>query len=190
MEPQPKPTSCGFDVRYKMKFALITFLAIFANLTMAQDPYQYPLVNGRYQMTADWSIELKTEYRKRIEDGDLVIWRPGITNWIAVWGIKEGETKESTLAWIKETSNPEAVKAFEREKAGYLAWAYLLHEKTEEDERWALYGFMISESGQVQMATYFDDKSDLNTAIDLWMSLEETNPANKAFQSTRTSRAD
>ena len=125
-------------------------------------------------MTTRWSIGLESQYRRRVEDGDLVIWRPGITNWIAVWGMKEGETKEGKLQWIQETASSDAVETYEKEKDGYVAWAYLLYEKTEEDERWALYSFIIGESGHVQLATYFDEKKDLDVAIDLWMSLEES----------------
>ena len=45
---------------------------------------QFPIVEGRYQMTGEWSIALPGQFNRRIENQDLVIWRPGFTIWLAI----------------------------------------------------------------------------------------------------------
>ena len=45
----------------------------------------FPVVTGRHQLTAEWSIDLPGEFNRRIDDGDLVFWRPGITAFVAIW---------------------------------------------------------------------------------------------------------
>ena len=142
---------------------------------MSADAPKFPMVKGRYQMTDNWSIELKDEYKKRFEDGSLVLWRPGITSWIVVYNAKPGKTREDALKWRKQESDKKKVQEFETSDAKYLRYAYLVFEKTEHDERWALYSFTFGkDSGHVMMATYFDDKKDLEKAKQLWMSLQRS----------------
>jgi hypothetical protein len=129
-------------------------------------------------MTDNWCIELKDEYKKRFENGNLVLWRPGITSWIVVYNAKPGKTREDALKWRKQDTDKKKVQEFETSDEKYLRYAYLVFEKTEHDERWALYSFTFGkDSGHVMMATYFDDKRDLEKAKQLWMSLQGSDKA-------------
>jgi hypothetical protein len=142
---------------------------------MSADAPKFPTVRGRYEMTDNWSIELKDEYKKRFEDGSLVLWRPGITSWIVVYNAKPSMTREDALKWRKQDTDKKKEQEFEVSDEKYLRWAYLLFEKTEQDARWALYSFTFGkDSGHVMMATYFDDKKDLEKAKQLWMSLQRS----------------
>jgi hypothetical protein len=58
-------------------------------------------------VTDDWALVLPEKINRRIENGDLVIWRPGFTVWIAVWN--GDKPAQQTLSWIKETASPEAI---------------------------------------------------------------------------------
>jgi lipopolysaccharide/colanic/teichoic acid biosynthesis glycosyltransferase len=37
-------------------------------------------------MTPEWALVLPEKFNRRIEDGSMVFWRPGLTVWINVWG--------------------------------------------------------------------------------------------------------
>ena len=137
-------------------------------------PEDFPIVKGDYRMTNEWSIALPDEHRRRFEDGSLVIWRPGITMWINAWGMQDGETPKTTLERIKSEAHPSPVQTFEPEGGVGSRFGYLLHEQEEGDERWALYTFTVGSSGYLQMALYFDNKSDLEKAKQLWLGVKET----------------
>ena len=42
-------------------------------------PPEFPIVEGDHLLTETWAIHLPDEFARRIEDGDLVSWRPGLT---------------------------------------------------------------------------------------------------------------
>jgi dihydroorotase-like cyclic amidohydrolase len=158
-----------------MRAIAYTLLAFSAMTVMSADAPKFPTVKGRYQMTDNWSIELKEDHKQRFEDGSLVLWRPGMTSWIVVYNAKPGTTREDALKWRKRDADKNRTQEFEASDDKHLRWAYLLFEKTKEDERWALYSFTFGkDSGHVQMATYFDDRKDLEKAKQLWMSLQQS----------------
>jgi len=35
-----------------------------------------------------------------------VLWRPGLTLWLAAWGNDKNETQAERLAWIKDAASP------------------------------------------------------------------------------------
>jgi hypothetical protein len=45
----------------------------------------YPTVEGTLSLTYSWSLVLPEKFNRRLDDGDLVIWRPGFTIRTAVW---------------------------------------------------------------------------------------------------------
>ena len=42
-------------------------------------PSGFPLVEGEHRLTATWSMYLPEQFARRIEDGSLVLWLPGLT---------------------------------------------------------------------------------------------------------------
>jgi hypothetical protein len=125
-------------------------------------------------MTKSWSIELPETYRRRFADGNLALWRDGMTHWVAVWTIPGSSTAELTFDWIKNDRPEALVEEFQPVRPGYLCWGFLVEEKTEQGNRWALYSYTIGKHAYVQMATYIDERVDLDKALKVWRSLEET----------------
>jgi hypothetical protein len=124
-------------------------------------PPGFPLVEGRHALTKNWMIVLPEPYARRIEDGSLVLWRPGISLWINAWGNDRGESQASRLA--KMTSDiSKSARDIQRSTAdGVMRFSYALTE----DGQDALYAFAFSDPGHLQMAIYFDDPSDAATAV-------------------------
>jgi hypothetical protein len=133
----------------------------------------FPLVEGHYRMTDDWSIFLPEPFRRRIEKGSLVLWRPGITTWINVWDNDNGENAEERLSRIRADRSSDAFDEIREIEEGVLRYAYRLGEDAPDERVAALYGFAIGVTGHVQMAVYFDMENSLSFAESLWRSLKE-----------------
>ena len=134
----------------------------------------FPTVEGRYQMTEDWSIELPRPFNRRVEEGQLVIWRPDFTLWISVWNNDHNESIEERLAWIKSAISPEAFDVIEVSEPGLHRIAYRLAEPSEDNRVAAFYCFAVGFEGHVRMAIYFDREDQLPEAKGIWMSLAVT----------------
>lgn len=133
-----------------------------------------PVVEEKFQISKDWSVNLPGKFNRRIEeDGCLVLWRPGMTIWTIVWDNDRGETAEERLAQLKSQSSPEAYAQETERDGAILRYAYRLDEQSDDKRRPAFYGFAIGRNGHVQMAIYFDDEADLATAKQIWRSLAE-----------------
>jgi hypothetical protein len=134
----------------------------------------FPIVSDRYQMTEDWALTLPLQFQRRFEDQDLVLWRPGFTMWINIWGAS-GETPQARCTRVRETADPNAFDAKVVDHRETLWLSYRLNEPDEErGTRFALYGFAFGVSGDVNIAFYFDDESDLEIARTIWLSVNET----------------
>lgn len=120
----------------------------------------YPVVTGDYRMTEEWSLVLPEKFNRRVEDGDLVLWRPALTLWIAVWGNDNNESMEqrlrSSLATANEFRNHQQI-----EESGDLV--RLTYELPEEDQDRApaeyksISGYVFGLSGQVDISACFDN---------------------------------
>jgi hypothetical protein len=134
----------------------------------------FPVISGVYQMTSDWSVDLPGEFNRRIEEGSLVIWRPGITLWIAVWDNPQDTTPQELLAELRDDIGPGAYDIVSESSRGIERLRYRLEETSGDKRVAAFYSFAVGESGHVQMSVYFDDERTVAVADQLWRSLRET----------------
>ena len=134
---------------------------------------QFPIVEGRYQMTGEWSIALPGQFNRRIENQDLVIWRPGFTIWLAIWNNDKNQTQRVRLNNIKSDISQKAFNLEESEDAGVLLFSYRLAEESEDKRVPALYGVVFGKSGHVQAAIYFDKESDAQVAKQILKDIHE-----------------
>jgi hypothetical protein len=138
---------------------------------------ELPVVEGRYQMTRDWAVTLPQPFNRRVEDGSLIFWRPGITAWTVVWGNDKGETQQERLEWLRGDSSPDAFDGEYATDGDITRYSYRLTERRDDGVVHALYGFAIGVDGHVQMAIYCDNESALETARAICRSLDETHAA-------------
>jgi hypothetical protein len=54
---------------------------------------KFPIVEGHYQLTEEWSVDLPEAFNRRIEEGQMVIWRSGFTIWMAIWNNDKNQSK-------------------------------------------------------------------------------------------------
>lgn len=124
----------------------------------------FPVVDGLYPMTPTWAIQLPERMNRRFEDGSLVLWRPGLTAWIIVWGNDHAEPASARAAARKHDISPAAFEVEASRRGTTHALSYRLTEQQGDRVVEALYSFTFEEPGHVQMAVYFDDPADLTAA--------------------------
>lgn len=127
-------------------------------------PPGFPLVEGDYALTATWSVHLPEQFARRVEDGSLVLWRPGLTIWLVAWGNDNNETQAERLAWIKDVASPERSDARELVRDGVTRFSYRLRDENEDGPVESLNAYVIGDEGHLQLSVYFDDAADAATA--------------------------
>jgi hypothetical protein len=137
----------------------------------------FPVVEGSYQMTKEWSVTLPGKVNRRFEEKQMVLWRPGMTIWVSVWGNKDSLSKEynkeERLKNIKALISPQAFDIDTNNTGKILRLRYRLKEGKEQGAVPACYCFAVGGSGHVQMAIYLDDEKDIKFAQSICGSLKE-----------------
>jgi hypothetical protein len=129
------------------------------------------------QISQEWWIGLDDSYHTRVDNGSLVLWRPGRTVWINIWNDHEAGTPRERLdRWVAER-DVRANDLFNQQDGDLLRYGYLLEEDEEAGgERLGLYSYTVSPTSTVQMACYFDLKEDLGWAEAASQSLSSGRP--------------
>lgn len=133
----------------------------------------FPVVDGQIQVDKRWSVKISRKSNRRIEDGSLVIWRPGFTIWIDVVNHNGKQSARENLNQIRKHVSSGAFGVEEESDGGLLRLAYRLNEPAKDKRVAAFYCFAVTRSGHIQMAVYFDDEKDLPEARAVWRSLKE-----------------
>lgn len=132
----------------------------------------FPVVSGLTQLTKKWSLDLPGEFNRRIEDEQLVMWRPGLTFWISVWNSpSERATTAMTVKMLRDDIGPSAYDLVEDQKDGLIRIRYRLMEHAEDKRLPALYGFLVADDGYLQFAAYFDREEDEQVAQEVFESV-------------------
>lgn len=127
-------------------------------------PPGFPLVEGDYALTATWSIHLPEQYARRVEDGQLVLWRPGLTIWLIVWCNDNNETQATRLHWIKDEASPANFDARESTDGRTTRFSYRLRDENEDGPVESLNAYVIGDNEHLQLSVYFDDVADATKA--------------------------
>ena len=131
----------------------------------------FPVVSGDYQLSADWSVTLPDEMNRRIEDQDLVLWRPGFTVWLSLWNNDNAETAEQRIEWLSSDVSVDAFDQSVQTESSPAKYSYRLNEEREGGVVYALYGFALKDDGHLQVAIYLDDENDVESAASLFQSI-------------------
>ena len=86
----------------------------------------YLTVEGLHQMTDGWSVDLPMQFNRRIEDGPLVLWRPGFTVWADAYGNDHSRSSEERLDEIRGDSSSDAYDEITETDGNVLRYSYRL----------------------------------------------------------------
>ena len=123
-------------------------------------PPGFPIVQGDYLLTDTWMLHLPEPFARRIEEGSLVLWRPGLTLWLAAWG---NDRNESRAERVHSAKNGAAARRFdEREQSakGVTCFGYRLRDENDDGLVESINALVFAENGHLQLSVYFDDLSD------------------------------
>lgn len=123
-------------------------------------PKGFPLVEGRHQLTAQWSLELPGQFARRIEEGSLVLWRPGLTLWLDAFGNNHRTSRSQRLREIRADVSERATNIREVADNKVMRLIYRLSDTNASGPVEAVYAFTFSDDGHLQMAGYFDAAAD------------------------------
>ncbi|MEO8702441.1 MAG: hypothetical protein ABI867_20525 [Kofleriaceae bacterium] len=123
-------------------------------------PRGYPLVDGRHQLTDQWSLELPSQFARRIEEGSLVLWRPGLTIWLDAYGNDHRTSRTQRAKEMRSEISQRAVNIRETADNKITRLVYRLTESNAKGTLEAVYSFSFSDDGHLQMAVYFDVAAD------------------------------
>jgi hypothetical protein len=135
------------------------------------DP-DFPVVEGEFRMTEEWSVTLPGEFNRRTENGDLILWRPGFTIGVTEIANVLDESREERLQVIRGAMSPSAYDVEESTHEDLLRITF--RDKVPGDDRApAFYGFAFGAGSHVQFGAFFDDEEDAALAKTIWQSVRE-----------------
>src|SRR5512139_1712327 len=130
-------------------------------------PPGFPVVEGFHRLTSRWAVTLPSPFARRVEDGSLVLWRPGLTVWLDAWGNDHGASQAERLQAMVAEASPKARVVLSSSAGGVTRYAYRLRDRSDDGEVESLNAFVLSDSGHLHMGVYFDDLADEATALAL-----------------------
>jgi hypothetical protein len=136
-------------------------------------PKGYPLVDsGRYQLTERWSLELPSQFARRVEEGSLVLWRPELTIWLDAWNNDQRTSRTARLKEIRSKISSAATAIRERSDPRVTRLVYRLRDTNADGPVESVNAFTFSDDGHLQMAVYFDEAADEAVALAIADSVE------------------
>ncbi|GAA4739697.1 immunity protein Imm33 domain-containing protein [Gordonia alkaliphila] len=124
----------------------------------------YPVAQGHTQLSEHWSLTLPQPMNRRMEDGALVLWRPGLTLWLTLWDLPDGSSPAEYVDRLPAESAERRfdVRRWRYQNAQYVG--YRLAEEAPDARVPALYGIAAADGGVLHLAAYFDAESTMGEA--------------------------
>ncbi len=130
----------------------------------------FPVVDGRLRLTSQWSMRVSEPMNRRVDDGNLVLWRPGLTFRFGAWWVRAGETPEQRAA----SAISAATRRFD-ERRSLLSGARAVTCRMPADGAGnhvpSLFAVVVTEVDHLTVSVQFDDEADATTAYGLVHSL-------------------
>ena len=118
----------------------------------------------------DWSILVDSDFKREIDEGDVVLWKSGRTIHASVFNTNNAEAEEAIEKMIEGRPGI-PVQMFDREEPGIAGHAYLLPEASKDRNYWGLNTWTAAKGAVACVTIYFERMEDLNWAIGVWKSV-------------------
>jgi hypothetical protein len=128
----------------------------------------------RHEITSQWSVELEEGYLRKVDAGDVLLWRPEArrTVYAAVFNTGNTEAEEAIERMLEGRGGGEPARTYDRVEPGIVGHAYLLPEGQGRHEYWGLNTWTAARGSVACVTFYFDTLDDLRWALDAWMSVQ------------------
>ncbi len=126
----------------------------------------------RYQLSAEWSIDIPQGYQQRKDGDHVVFWRKGSTILTTIFAYSGEKNRHVLLANLKARAEAEKLEVItdldgELERFGYFKTETILPGHT----RLALHAFTTAPYGCLQTSFYLDDPDELREHLKVWQSV-------------------
>jgi hypothetical protein len=84
----------------------------------------FPVVEGHYRLSREWSLHLPCKVNRRTGDGNVVLWRPGLTLWATIRDNLQGESRLQRAARqkLQPGARPDSVEETWKEQLLFLSY--------------------------------------------------------------------
>jgi len=129
---------------------------------------QFPVISGDHELTESWVLTVPEPMNFRIDSNSgsssAVFWRPGLTAMLTPWGNPRNDAPAHRLQQVRGHVSPRGYDHAEWSEDGVHYLTFRLDERAGDGRLPALYGFVVSNAGHVQVAVYVDSGDDLTSA--------------------------
>ena len=123
----------------------------------------------RARLTQNWTMVVEDGYRRRTEADNLVLWAPGKTIWVSEFAHEQ--SREAMMLELKDMAPSVREATFVDPREDVLRYAYLAPKADGDQRAWGLMTFCVASSEYIVVAFYFDDRRQLDWALDCWKSI-------------------
>lgn len=130
-----------------------------------------------HRLTEKWIIEINNLFERSIEaDGTLYYTTGDKSIRLAVWNSDKDKqelyTDYNQDIESRDQSKDKTLEKFEFSDKDIARIGYLIEEHDSDKTYSVIYGFSIIDQGIIQIAIYFDERSDFDWAINTWKSIQ------------------
>lgn len=136
----------------------------------------FPIVSGKVPLLDHWTLTLPEDFRRRVENGSLVLWRPGLTIWVNCFIGNRGETAQGLLSQAVSDRSTDSYDLRQGSSEDIL-WAAYRHDEMRDGAKvYSLNVIAASGSSQTVMSVYFDADQDIEKARVIQNGLSRNRP--------------
>ncbi len=131
-----------------------------------------PVTAGSFHVSESWSFMLSSRMLRRVEEGCLVLWHPGLTIWLSAYTDGQFHAAEDRLARIRTNISPFSRAPEQTNEGGLVKFRYFLSETSETgNEQACCYCFALTDNEELHLAVYYDGP-DFEPEIDqIWATI-------------------
>ena len=124
----------------------------------------------RQPIGTDWSILVESDFERKTDNGDVVLWSEGRTIHASVFNTNNADAEDAIERMIEGRPGI-PVQMFDRDEPGLAGHAYLLPEGDRDHRYWGLNTWTAAKGSVACVTIYFDRFDHLNWAISVWKSV-------------------
>jgi len=127
----------------------------------------------RYQLSAEWSIDVPEDFQWRKEGDHVVFWREGATILATIFAYSGEKNRGILLANLKARAEAEKLEVITDLDGDIERFGYFKKEDIQPGHsRLALHAFTTAPYGCLQTSYYLDDPEELREFLLIWQTVE------------------
>ncbi len=121
----------------------------------------------------NWQFAVSELMFRRIDQGDLVLWRPEFTIWISAFDSDDAEPNSKLEGMLKSIS-ADHTNLETKGSVGMEKVRYRLTENVDGNQQNGVYIHAFSRTHEIHLAVYYDDENLLSECDLIWDSLNKS----------------